>query len=76
MMNIKLLKLGWMTTSGSSLLRMMQNASTPVLDLIVRESIQNSLDAAKPTLNINNEKIHVNFNYDTFDSYKLANIRH
>ena len=73
MMNIKLLKLGWMTTSGSSLLRMMQNASTPVLDLIVRESIQNSLDAAKPTLNINNEKIHVNFNYDTFDSYKLAN---
>ncbi len=73
MMNIKMLKLGWMTTSGSSLLRMMQNANTPVLDLIVRESIQNSLDAAKPTLNINNEKIHVVFNYDTFDSYKLAN---
>ncbi len=73
MMNIKLLKLGWMTTSGSSLLRIMQNASTPVLDLIVRESIQNSLDAAKPTLNINKEKVQVDFNYGSFDSNKLAN---
>lgn len=73
MMNIKLLKLGWMTTSGSSLLRMMQNVSTPVLDLIVRESLQNSLDAAKKTLNTNNEKIRVDLNYGTFDSNKLSN---
>ena len=73
MMNIKLLKLGWMTTSGSSLLRMMQNVSTPVLDLIVRESLQNSLDAAKETLNIKNDKIRVDFNYGDFDSSKLAN---
>lgn len=62
-----------MTTSGSSLLRMMQNVSTPVLDLIVRESLQNSLDAAKRTLQINSEKIRVDINYDIFDSNKLAN---
>ncbi len=71
-MNIKLLKLGWMTTSGSSLLRMMQNISTPVLDLIVRESLQNSLDAAKETLNVKIDKIRVNFNYGYFDSSILA----
>ena len=73
MMDIKLLKLGWMTTSGSSLLRMMQNVSTPVLDLIVRESLQNSLDAAKETLNLKNDKIRVDFNYGNFDAPKLAN---
>ena len=71
MMNIKLLKQGWMTTSGSSLLRMMQNISTPVLDLIVRESLQNSLDAAKENLD-NDAKIRVDFDYGTFDSKKLA----
>lgn len=71
-MSIKLLRLGWMTTSGSSLLRMMQNISTPVLDLIVRESIQNSLDAAKKTLNPKNDKIRVDFNYGGFDSNKLS----
>lgn len=71
-MNIKLLRTGWMTTSGSSLLKMMQNNSTPVLDLIVRESIQNSLDAAKKTLNPKIDRVQVDFNYGTFNSYKLA----
>ena len=36
-----------MSESGSSLLRLIQNNETPLLDLLVRESIQNSLDAAK-----------------------------
>lgn len=36
-----------MTQSGSSLLSMIQNTETPILDLFVRESIQNSLDAHK-----------------------------
>ena len=72
MMNIELLKKGWMTTSGSSLLRMMQNVSTPVLDLIVRESLQNSLDAAKKTLTPKKDRIRVDFRYDSFNSKKLA----
>ena len=36
-----------MSESGSSLLRLIQNESTPLLDLFVREAVQNSLDAVK-----------------------------
>lgn len=46
-MNIEIAEPGRMTQSGSSLLRLIQNNKTPVLDLLVRESIQNSLDAHK-----------------------------
>lgn len=35
-----------MSESGSSLLRLIQNTHTPKIDLLVRESLQNSLDAA------------------------------
>lgn len=35
-----------MAPSGSAILRSLQNESLPVVDLVVRESIQNSLDAA------------------------------
>jgi hypothetical protein len=35
-----------MSERGSSLLRLIQNNNMPILDLLVRESIQNSLDAA------------------------------
>ena len=66
-MKIKLLKQGWMTTSGSSLLRMMQNVNTPKLDLLVREALQNSCDAS-----IENDKVKVNFRYDYFDVDKLS----
>lgn len=64
-MKIRLLKQGWMTTSGSSLLRMMQNVNTPALDLIVRESLQNSLDAAKSKRI--GDKVKVAFTYGDFD---------
>ena len=37
-----------MSESGSSLLRLIQSQDTPLLDLLVRESIQNSLDAWDP----------------------------
>ena len=37
-----------MTESGSSLLRLIQNQNIPVLDLLVREAFQNSLDAGDP----------------------------
>lgn len=50
-MNIQIAEVSNMSQHGSSLLRSIQNNSTPLLDLLVRESIQNSLDAAKPYSN-------------------------
>ena len=47
-MEIEIAQPGHMTQSGSSLLRLIQNNDMPVLDLFVRESVQNSLDAAVP----------------------------
>ena len=44
-MKIEIAEPGRMTQSGSSLLKLIQNNNMPVLDLLVRESIQNSLDA-------------------------------
>ena len=46
-MNIEIAEHARMTESGSSLLRLIQNNDIPLLDLLVRESIQNSLDAAR-----------------------------
>ena len=37
------------SVSGSKLHKMIQNRHTPLVDLLVRESIQNSLDAADPS---------------------------
>ena len=39
-----ILRASYMQTSGSSLKKMIQNNSTPILDLYVRESMQNYLD--------------------------------
>ena len=44
-MDIEIALPGKMSESGSSLLKLIQNNSTPTIDLLVRESIQNSLDA-------------------------------
>lgn len=46
-MKIELAKIERMSQTGSSLLRLMQNNHMPILDLFIRESIQNSSDAAK-----------------------------
>lgn len=46
-MDIEIAEMGRMAQTGSSLLRSIQNNHTPALDLLVRESIQNSLDAAR-----------------------------
>ena len=46
-MRIEIAEPGRMTQTGSSLLKLIQNNNMPVLDLLVRESIQNSLDARK-----------------------------
>ncbi|WP_197216298.1 hypothetical protein [Cytobacillus firmus] len=48
-MKIEIAGFSKMSQSGSSLLKSLQNNNLPVLDLLVRESIQNSLDAALPT---------------------------
>ena len=70
MLKIEILKDGRFTTSGSSALAMMQNKSLPSLDLIVRESIQNSLDAALPESKTN---VIMHFRCGEFDGTRLAN---
>lgn len=54
---------------GSGELRIMQNNYTPVLDLLVRESIQNSLDARQDSV----DTVFVDYLYDTFDVKNLCN---
>lgn len=53
-MRIEIAQHDRMTESGSSLLRLIQNQDMPLLDLLVREAVQNSLDAAsgKPFVNV------------------------
>lgn len=68
-MQIEIAEPGRMTQSGSSLRRLIQNNNMPVLDLLVRESIQNSLDARK------NDSKYVEVEYLTghFKSEALGN---
>ena len=68
-MKIEIAEPGRMTQSGSSLLKLIQNHKTPVLDLLVRESIQNSLDAHKPDA----KSVMVEFLTGNFNSRKLGN---
>lgn len=68
-MKIEIPELGKMGQSGSSLLRLIQNNSMPVLDLLVRESIQNSLDACRKQ---ESEYVEVNFITGCFRSESLA----
>lgn len=49
LVKIEIAKHERMAERGSSLLKLLQNEDTPVLDLLVREAVQNSLDAAAPT---------------------------
>lgn len=56
-----------MSESGSSLLRLIQNQDMPLLDLLVRESIQNSLDAALLT----STTVEVDLSVGEFESRKL-----
>lgn len=48
-MKIELAEHDRMTESGSSLLRLIQNQDMPILDLLIREAVQNSLDAKDPS---------------------------
>lgn len=66
-MKIEILKTGKMTNSGQAVLRSLQNNSLPYLDLLIRESIQNSLDAYKE----NSTYVNVDFITGNFDGKLL-----
>lgn len=60
---------GNMNQVGSSVLRAIQNNSDPLIDLFIRESIQNSLDAGNSNLTI--PYVNVDFIVKTFNSKRL-----
>lgn len=62
---------GRMTQSGSALLRLLQNQKTPSLDLLVRESFQNSLDAGRQ-YDGNDDSVEIDIKTGSFTSEKLA----
>ena len=66
-MKIEIAEPGRMTQTGSSLLKLIQNNNMPLLDLLVRESIQNSLDAK----NEEDAYVTVNFLTGKFEKAKL-----
>ena len=66
-MKIEIAEHGRMTESGSSLLRLIQNQDIPLLDLLIRESIQNALDAALSGV----KSVDVDFYVGDFESKKL-----
>lgn len=68
MLKIEILPPGKNVTLGKGLLRTLQNEFMPNLDLLVRESIQNSLDAASS----NSPYVDVDFSIGTFNSEKLG----
>ena len=57
-----------MAQDGDAILRSLQNKSLPIVDLMIRESLQNSLDATLP----NTENTIVDFNVGKFNSYELS----
>lgn len=67
-MRIEIAKPERMSQSGSSLLRLIQNNDMPVLDLLVRESVQNSLDASKEGVRY----VDVEYLTGVFESSKLS----
>ena len=58
-MDIKVLKNEGFTLSGSGVLRAFQNEKMPSLDLLIREAIQNSMDARRLDKNYVKEEINV-----------------
>jgi hypothetical protein len=66
-MHIEIAEHARMSERGSSLLRLIQNNDMPILDLLVRESVQNSMDAAKK----NSEYVQVDFDISCFNKESL-----
>lgn len=68
-MKIEILKRSRYGTTGSSARRVIQNNSIPNLDLIIREAVQNSMDAAIDT----HTPVDMNFMTGDFSTRTLAN---
>lgn len=64
-MKIELYSAQKLSQKGSSLKKLIQNNDMPVLDLLVRESIQNSLDAKDESSD--SKFVRVDYNYGSFD---------
>ena len=69
-MDIELAEHSRMSESGSSLLRLIQNQDMPLLDLFIREAVQNALDAAKK----DTTKVNVELLVGTFEAFKINNL--
>ena len=67
-MKIEVAKEGRMDMSGQGLIRAIQNNNMPLLDLLVREAVQNSLDAARPKEDV----VQVDFGVKDFSASLLA----
>lgn len=65
----EILRNEYMGISGSSLLRVIQNNDMPILDLLIREAIQNSLDARLEDA----KSVDVEINISKFNKQKLCN---
>lgn len=68
MLDSRILGMDYGLSYGSGSLKALQNDNLPEIDLLVREAIQNSSDAA---LKEPGESFGVNFNYRTFEPHKL-----
>jgi len=68
-MKIELYSAQKLSQKGSSLKKLIQNNDMPVLDLLVRESVQNSLDAKDDSSA--SDFVRVDFNYGSFDKDAL-----
>lgn len=64
----EILRNEYMGISGSSLLRVIQNNDMPILDLLTREAIQNSLDARQDDA----KSVDIEINVSKFDKQALA----
>ena len=68
MLDYRILKLDYGVSYGSETLKSPQNDSIPEIDLLVREAIQNSSDAA---LKEEGDSFDINFQIGTFSPRKL-----
>ena len=68
-LDYKILKHEYMSICGSALLKVIQNNNLPILDLLTREAIQNSLDAKLPNVNHVEVDIHIG-KFDSCPDYQ------
>lgn len=67
-MELQILKSERMQQSGKAILRSLQNDNLPITDVIIREALQNSLDAA----NLDESYVDIQINVEEFDTINVA----